>query len=297
MGILFVVFALSMAIATFLENDYGSPAAYSMVYGTKWFELILLLLIVNLVGQVIALKLLRKGKLTVALFHLSFIIMIAGAGITRYFGWEGSIHIREGEEQVQCFSTEKYIGYSVNDNQGNIITDDSQKYSLTSVSADNYDESIKINGREYELILAKIIPNASETLIDAAEGSAIVSLIVTKSMSEKETLILQHGELKTSNGYSFGFAAPDSADINISVDSGKFFIQSRFDLGEMSMMSQAVTSVEKGKPLEMKNMQVLSLGDIKIVPQQMSLAGAVRAVAVKPDQEATGMNAFIFHLA
>ncbi len=25
--------------------------------------------------------------------------MIIGAGITRYLGWEGSIHIREGEEQ------------------------------------------------------------------------------------------------------------------------------------------------------------------------------------------------------
>jgi cytochrome c-type biogenesis protein CcsB len=296
MGILFVVFALSMAIATFLENDYGSPAAYSMVYGTKWFELILLLLVVNLVGQVVTLKLLRKGKLTVALFHLSFIIMIAGAGITRYFGWEGSIHIREGEEQVECFSTEKYIGYSVKDNLGNIIADNSQKYSLTSVSADNYEKSIKINGRQYELILAKIIPNASETIVDAAEGSPVVSLIVTKNMAEKETLILQPGESKTSNGISFGFAAPRSADVNISVDSGRFYIQSGFDIGEMSMMTQAVTSVETGKPLEMKKMQVLSVGDIKIVPQEMSLAGVVRAVAIKPQEETTGMNAFIFHL-
>ena len=40
MGILFVVFAVSMAVATFLENDFGSPAAYSMIYNTLWFELI-----------------------------------------------------------------------------------------------------------------------------------------------------------------------------------------------------------------------------------------------------------------
>ena len=98
-------------------------AAYNMVYNTRWFELILLLLAVNLVGQVIILKLLRKEKLTIALFHLSFILMIIGAGITRYFGWEGSIHIREGEEQQQCFSNEKYIGYSVKDNKGTVIAD------------------------------------------------------------------------------------------------------------------------------------------------------------------------------
>ena len=44
MGVLFVVFAIAMAVATFLENDFGSAAAYSMVYNTHWFELILLLL-------------------------------------------------------------------------------------------------------------------------------------------------------------------------------------------------------------------------------------------------------------
>lgn len=96
MGILFVLFAVAMAVATFLENDFGSAAAYSMVYNTRWFELILLLLAVNLVGQVVIFKLLKREKLTIALFHLSFILMIIGAGITRYFGWEGSMHIREG---------------------------------------------------------------------------------------------------------------------------------------------------------------------------------------------------------
>ena len=113
MGVLFVLFAVAMAVATFLENDFGSAAAYSMVYNTRWFEFILLLLAVNLVGQVIIIKLLKREKLTIALFHLSFILLIVGAGITRYFGWEGSIHIRKGEEQKQCFSNEKYIGYSV----------------------------------------------------------------------------------------------------------------------------------------------------------------------------------------
>ena len=122
MGVLFVLFASAMAAATFFENDFGSAAAYSMVYNTRWFELIMLLLSINLIGQVIILKLLRKEKLTIALFHLSFVLMIIGAGITRYFGWEGSIHIREGEVQQQCYSNEKYIGYSVRDNKGTIIS-------------------------------------------------------------------------------------------------------------------------------------------------------------------------------
>ena len=85
MGVLFLSFAGAMAAATFIENDFGSHAAYSMVYGTRWFELILLLLVINLTGRLIILKLYKKEKLAVALFHVAFIIMIVGAGITRYF--------------------------------------------------------------------------------------------------------------------------------------------------------------------------------------------------------------------
>jgi cytochrome c biogenesis protein ResB len=60
MGILFVVFAVAMAAATFIENDYGSEISYKLVYNTRWFELILLLLAVNLIGQLIINKMFRS---------------------------------------------------------------------------------------------------------------------------------------------------------------------------------------------------------------------------------------------
>jgi cytochrome c-type biogenesis protein CcsB len=184
MGVLFVLFAAAMATATFFENDFGSAAAYSMVYGTKWFELILLLLSVNLIGQVITQKLLRKEKLTIGLFHLAFVLMIIGAGITRYFGWEGSIHIREGEEQQECFSNEKYIGYTVRDKNGTVLSSRSDKYSMTSVSADNYTKTFKINDREYELILSKILPNVSEIVTDSLEGKPLVKPVAVNPLEQ-----------------------------------------------------------------------------------------------------------------
>ena len=107
MGIMMVLFALSMAVATFVENDFGSAAAYKFIYNTRWFELILLLLVTNLTGQIFEFKLYRKAKLTVLFFHLAFVVMIIGAAITRYFGYEGSIHIGEGQEENACFSSVK----------------------------------------------------------------------------------------------------------------------------------------------------------------------------------------------
>jgi cytochrome c-type biogenesis protein CcsB len=296
MGVLFIVFAIAMAVATFLENDFGSSAAYNMVYNTRWFELILLLLAVNLIGQVVLLKLFRKEKLTIALFHLSFILMIIGAGITRYFGWEGSMHIREGEEQQQCLSNEKYIGYSVKDNNGSIITGRDDKYSLTSVSADNYKKEFLVNGRKYELILSKIIPNAVETVTDTPLGEPIVSMLVTKNMMSSDAITLKKGDIKNSEGTSFGFESVQPADINISLDSGRFFVLSRFKLGEMDMTTKQVTSPEPGKRIELRKMQVLTLGDIKIVPKQMSPSGIIDAVGMKPEEQTTGLTAFIFQL-
>jgi len=154
MGSLFIVSAFAMAAATFIENDYGSEAAYGMVYGTRWFELVLFLLAVNLTGQLIINRLFRKNKLPVALFHLAFILMIAGAGITRYFGWEGIMHIREGESSDKCFSDDKYLRYQVRNSSGEILAEESEDYNLSSSSASGFRKKIMAGGREYELVFA-----------------------------------------------------------------------------------------------------------------------------------------------
>jgi len=296
MGVMFLIFAISMAVATFIENDFGSSAAYNMVYNTRWFELILLLLAVNLVGQLIVFKLFKKTRITGALFHLSFIIMIIGAGITRYFGWEGTIHIREGEVQNECFSNEKYIGYSVEDDKGNIISHHLEKYLMTSVSAENYEKTITVNGKDYKLVLSKIIPNASEVISDNPEGGPVVSLILTKDMMSRETIIIKKGETRISDGVSFGFDSPVPEDINISTDSSNFYISSALEIGEMNMGSSSITRIAPGKRVELSKMQILTVKDIKIIPQTLSESGVETAIAVNPAEQNTEQNAFIFHI-
>ncbi len=297
MGILFIMFAVAMAVATFIENDFGSSTAYSMVYNSKWFELILLLLAANLIGQLIIFKLYKRSKLPVFLFHLSFILMLLGAGITRYFGWEGMIHIREGEEQNKCYSNEKFVGYTVTDNGGEILSSRSDKYSMTAVSADDYKSSININDRTFELVLAKIIPNAAEIISDSPDGKPVISLFMTKDMTDRETVNLMEGDTKYIYGMSIGFASAEPTDLNITFDSGKFFLDSKYDVGEMGMMSKELTPLGSGIPIPLRQMQILTVKDIRIVPQQILAAGIVKAVAVNPEEQNTGQNAFIFHLS
>lgn len=162
MGSLFIIFAFAMAAATFIENDYGSGAAYGMVYGTRWFELVLLLLSINLIGQLIINRLFTKSKLTVVLFHLAFVLMIAGAGITRYFGWEGIIHIREGESSDTCYSDEKFVAYTVSSNSGEILASDSEEYILENSSSSDFRRTVTVQGKTYELVFAGMM---SETAV------------------------------------------------------------------------------------------------------------------------------------
>lgn len=53
-----------------------------------------------MIGNVFVYKLFQKQKLSIFIFHLAFIIIIIGAATTRYFGYEGVMHIREGKTNL-----------------------------------------------------------------------------------------------------------------------------------------------------------------------------------------------------
>jgi cytochrome c-type biogenesis protein CcsB len=97
MIILLVVLAIALGAATFIEQKYDTETAQQIVYHAKWFELLFILLVVNLFGHIKQYNLLKRKKWAGLIFHVAFIIIIIGAGITRYFGYEGTMHIREGQ--------------------------------------------------------------------------------------------------------------------------------------------------------------------------------------------------------
>ena len=295
MGILFVIFAASMAAATFIENDYGSSAAYNYVYDTWWFELILFLLSVNLIGQIIIFRLYRKSRLTGFIFHLSFVIMIAGAAITRYSGWEGSIHIREGEEQDKCFSGDKYLGYTLKDESGNIIEKDIQKYYMSSRSADNYRKKISSGDKEYELVLARIIPNAAEVISKSPGGEPVISFVATDSL-KRENIKLRSGESSEFNGVTIGLNSQANNDVSIITDSSSFFITSGSPVVQEGMMTRDKLEFGPGETVKFSPMQIYRVKGIMIVPQELEAEGTLKTVSVDPNSQNTGINSFIFHV-
>ena len=106
---LFLVFAVSMGVATFIENDYGTETARALVYNTWWFEGIMAVFAINFFGNIFKYRLYKKEKLVVLIFHSSFFLILVGAGITRYISTEGIMPIKEGAVSNTYFSDKNYI--------------------------------------------------------------------------------------------------------------------------------------------------------------------------------------------
>ena len=108
-GLLLVILAISIAVASFIENDFGSETARAHIYNATWFESIFILASINLIGNMLMHRVYRKGKLSILLFHLSFLFILLGAGITRYFGFTVLIYISEGERSSFVLSDEAFL--------------------------------------------------------------------------------------------------------------------------------------------------------------------------------------------
>lgn len=104
---LFVLFllALGAAIATFVENDFGTAVARHYVYNAIWYEMLLSLGALNILLILYKTQMIKHlAKFT---FHAAFILILIGSGLTRYLGVDGVMKIREGSSSSVIFSTEK----------------------------------------------------------------------------------------------------------------------------------------------------------------------------------------------
>ena len=106
---LFMLFLLGLGagVATFIESAYDTQSAKIVVYDAFWYEGVMLLLTLSLVGIIYKNKMWKKvGAFTL---HLAFVAILIGAAMTRYFGYEGVIHIREGLSENEMLTVKSYF--------------------------------------------------------------------------------------------------------------------------------------------------------------------------------------------
>lgn len=115
MAVGLLIFLIAIARATFIESSENVQAAKLWIYNAKWFEILLVYLCINLIANIFRYQMWKREKIAMFMFHLSFIVIIIGAGITRYFSFEGSMPIREGETSNIMYSADPYLWVRIND--------------------------------------------------------------------------------------------------------------------------------------------------------------------------------------
>ena len=144
---LLALYGILCAVATFIEADaaYGTSAAQDLIYRTAFFNIVHFLLLANLIGVFVIRKFWKTKKYYSMILHISFIVILIGAAITRFYGFEGLMHIREGSSVDSISTLDEYI------NIGAVVDGEFYSYKFpvrfNSVTQTRFNEVIPFHGK------------------------------------------------------------------------------------------------------------------------------------------------------
>ncbi|ATA92747.1 cytochrome C biogenesis protein [Capnocytophaga canimorsus] len=298
MAILFVVFAVAMALGTFIENDYDIETARIWVYNAWWFELIMFLFMINFIGNIKRYNLLKRENWSVFLLHISWVFIIIGAFITRYISDEGIIFLREGETADFYISDRTYVTAFVEGNhQGEGFRKTNQKEVLFSKRAkNNYHWKSDFKGIPFEISYKDFIRGASDGFVEDPEGEYYLKIVETVGGNRHEHY-LKYGEVANFHNILFALNRPTSGAINITMTEEGNYINSPFSGTYMNMATQQRFDVVKDSLQPLQFLSLYNLGQSAFVIPQPLVRGR-EGVQQLPQEQITkeSPNAVVFEV-
>ena len=290
MAILFLIFALAMGIATFIENDHGTETAKALVYNAWWFEGIMLLFAINFFGNIFKYKLLRKEKLVVLAFHLAFFLIIIGAGITRYISFEGIMPIKEGQVTNKFLTEKNYISIVINDGNEQ-KTPVHHPILLSAIGTNNYSYNTDFKGTDVEVKLTNYIPNAQE-IFEENEAGEEYMLFVESGAGGRHNHYIKRGTSELVHGVLVGYDAPNKNTIDFKNVDGNIKIQSAVDGNFFRMADSFEGTIVKDSIQDFSLMAVHSIAGMQFVVPNASLKGSYKTISGDKDQHTLGQLTF-----
>lgn len=201
-GMYMLIFAASIGIATFIENDFGTSAAQKVVYQTFWFELLLVLFGFTIAANVYRYRMFQQKKWSLMTFHLAIIIIIMGAAITRYWGYEGIMHIRENDSSQSFLSAETYLQIDIQRQNKNYQVHEPVLFA--SLGDNHFSQEYIIGNDRLEVIVNEFVPNPVQVLEEDPEGKPTLKIVIGGAAGREEYFI-QPGDQKRIRGTAFNF--------------------------------------------------------------------------------------------
>lgn len=244
MTLLLCLFATSLVLATFVENEYDTATAKILIYGASWFEWLMLWLIIIFVFNIRKYRLTRKEKWPVLAFHVAFILIFLGGAITRYWGLEGQMPIKEAETSNEIISDLTYVKVNISDDTRS-LTYKEAPYVMSYFNRMNarwplkrvFKESYAFHNKVVRLKSIDYYPLAKDSIQKKGSGQKLVR-IVAMGQTGRETHHIESGGAKWIGDIFFSFNNPLPGTVQLIESGDRMIINSPVSGHVTAMLGQ-----------------------------------------------------------
>ncbi|HAA2166225.1 TPA_asm: cytochrome C biogenesis protein [Campylobacter jejuni] len=267
--VLFLLFALFCALATFIESAYGTPTAWAMVYDTFWFEYIQLLLGINLLCGMFRYKMFGFKKLPLMIFHISFLFILVGSAMTRYAGFEGILPIREHTQNSLIESSKTSLRISaIKDGERYSAVND--RYIGNLPFANSFKLKLNLGDDQAVLKYKDLILNAHYTYKENNNSDPLLVLMLSQKGSQGVDVKFEKGEVKNIEGVNFAFMNDNVKAPFVKIDEN-LTLSSSENLHFLSMLDGQNLDLKIGEKANAKERRLYEINDISFVVKAASL--------------------------
>lgn len=267
--VLFLLFALFCALATFIESAYGTPTAWAMVYDTFWFEYIQLLLGINLLCGMFRYKMFGLKKLPLMIFHISFLFILVGSAMTRYAGFEGILPIREHTQNSLIESSKTSLRISaIKDGERYSAVND--RYIGNLPFANSFKLKLNLGDDQAVLKYKDLILNAHYTYKENNNSDPLLVLMLSQKGSQGVDVKFEKGEVKNIEGVNFAFMNDNVKAPFVKIDEN-LTLSSSENLHFLSMLDGQNLDLKIGEKANAKERRLYEINDISFVIKAASL--------------------------
>ena len=288
MAVLFLIFAAAMGIGTFVESAHSTETARIYIYNAKWFEAIMVFFVINFIGNIYRYNLLQWKKWPVLVLHLSWILIILGAFVTRYISFEGMMPIREGQSEQIFYSDRTYLTTFVDgDMDGQMMRLTREYPILITAEGKRADFPYKgeFNGVAYSIDYVNFIDGANEGLIEDETGRSYLK-IVEAGDGQRHEHYLEDGQLSLIHNVLFSLNNPTQDAINIFTADGTYTIKTPYEGAFMRMADQLQGQVIPDSLQQLQLRSLYSMAGMQFVIPEPLVKGKYGIVKV-PEAEVT----------
>ncbi|HKK12320.1 MAG TPA: cytochrome c biogenesis protein ResB, partial [Flavobacteriaceae bacterium] len=278
-AVLFLVFAAAMATGTFLDASQDTsptPFTRELIYNSWWFETIMVLFVINFIGNIFRDNLVKKKKWVSLTFHLAFILILLGAFVTRYIGYEGMMSIREGATENTFLSSENYItayidgDYEINGVKQRLVKE--YKVNFSERLNNSFEAEANYNGQPVTFELEKFVKGAEKAISPDENGDSYLKIVSTQN-GQRHDYFLKEGQVQSINNVLVALNRPTHGAINITNNEEGLFIDSPYEGDYMTMATMAKGTLVKDslQPLILRSRYVI--GNLQMVIPQPVVKG------------------------